>query len=139
MKNKKNIKKRIDTYSTQFDIDVIVCNKAVTLEDLNKLFKHLDNTELNKDFVEWCAISCMVTRKKDGAKVYLIKYNKKGTFVSSGNDTLDLIDTASHEAMHAVLDIYNSVGARIDIENQESTAYFLGYLTERVAKTLLNL
>ena len=36
------------------------------------------------------------------------------------------------------IDFYNFVGATIDVENQENFAYFVGYITERILKTLLN-
>lgn len=137
MKNKK--KARIDTYETIYNIDVVVANELVTLKKLRELFEYLDGKELKECFAEWDVVTATLTRKSDGAYVVLIKFNRiSDGFVSSGDKLLDMIDICSHEATHAALDIYSSASATIDMENQENFAYFVAYIAERAAKTLLD-
>lgn len=137
MKNKK--KARIDTYSTIYDMDIVVANELVTLKKLRELFEYRDGKELEECYTDWDVVTGSLKRKSDGAYVALIKFNRiSDGFVSSGDKLLDMIDVCTHEATHAALDIYNSVSATVDMENQENFAYFVAYIAERAAKTLLN-
>lgn len=137
MKNKK--KARIDTYSTIYDMDIVVANELVTLKKLRELFEYRDGKELEECYTDWDVVTGSLKRKSDGAYVVLIKFNRiSDGFVSSGDKLLDMIDVCTHEATHAALDIYKSVSAEIDMENQETFAYFVAYIAERIAKTLLN-
>lgn len=137
MKNKK--KARIDTYSTIYDMDIVVANELVTLKKLRELFEYRDGKELEECYIDWDVVTGSLKRKSDGAYVVLIKFNRiSDGFVSSGDKLLDMIDVCTHEATHAALDIYNSVSAAVDMENQENFAYFVAYIAERAAKTLLN-
>ena len=137
MKNKK--KARIDTYSTIYDMDIVVANELVTLKKLRELFEYRDGKELEECYTDWDVVTGSLKRKSDGAYVVLIKFNRiSDGFVSSGDKLLDMIDVCTHEATHAALDIYNSVSAAVDMENQENFAYFVAYIAERAAKTLLN-
>lgn len=134
-----NKKARIDTYSTMYDMDFVVANENVKLNELRKLFEEQDGSELDECYEKWDGCCGTVIRKKDKAKILLVKFNRIGEgFVSSGDKTLDIIDTCAHEAVHVALDIYNCVNAKIDTDNQENFAYFVAYITERIAKTLLN-
>lgn len=134
-----NKKARIDTYSTIYDMDFVVANEHVTLDELKKLFKYSNDQELDEDQEKLNCCTSIVKRKSDNATCLLVKFNNNGDgFSSSGDDLLDLVDTCSHEAVHVATDIYNCVGATIDVENQENFAYFVGYITERILKTLLN-
>lgn len=134
----KNKEARIDTYSTPFCIDFVVANKEVTLEELRELFCYPDDEELEDTWDNGAATTGIVKRKSDGAIVILVRYIGKSELVSSGDDLLDLCNTAVHEGTHVAIDIYNAVGAVIDTENQEVFAYFEAYIAERILKTLLN-
>lgn len=134
-----NKKARIDTYSTMYDMDFVVANENVKLNELRKLFEYEDGAELEDCYEKWDCCCGIVKRKKDKSKIILVKFNRIGEgFVSSGDKLLDAIDTCAHEAVHVALDIYNSVNATIDTDNQENFAYFVAYITERIAKTVLN-
>lgn len=133
-----NKKARIDTYSTQYDIDFVVADSKVTLNDLRELYCYDDDTELDDTWNDCSACTGTVKRKEDGATVLLVHYTKPSSFTSSGDDLLDLIDICAHEATHVAIDIYNIVAADIDTKNQETFAYFVAYIAERIAKTLLN-
>lgn len=134
----KNKGARIDTYNTQYDIDFVVANSKVTLEKLRELYYYADEEELDDTWDNGGAITCLLKRKSDNAVVVLIRYVGKSQHKSSGDKLLDIVNAASHEATHVAIDIYNSTGATIDVENQETFAYFVGYITERILKTLLN-
>lgn len=134
-----NKKARIDTYETIYDTDFVVANENITLSEINKLFEYNDGEKLDKNWEEWDCCTGIVTRKKDGARVVLVKFNRiSKTFHSSGDKLLDIIDLCAHEATHVAIDMYNMVSSKIDTENQENFAYFVAYITERIAKTLLN-
>jgi hypothetical protein len=134
----KNKGARIDTYSTQYDIDFVVANSKVTLEELRELYYYADEEELDDTWDNGGATTCLLKRKSDNTVVVLIRYMGRSQYKSSGDKLLDIVNVASHEATHVAIDIYNSVCATIDVENQETFAYFVGYITERILKTLLN-
>jgi len=134
----KNKGARIDTYNTQYDIDFVVANSKVTLEELRELYYYADEEELDDTWDNGGATTCLLKRKSDNTVVVLIRYMGRSQYRSSGDKLLDIVNIASHEATHVAIDIYNSVGATIDVENQETFAYFVGYITERILKTLLN-
>lgn len=46
------------------------------------------------------------------------------------------IDTISHEAVHAAYEYNNAVGVKSGYTNQESLAYLVGYMTEKLANML---
>ena len=133
-----NKEARIDTYSTQYDIDFVVANSKVAIEEIRDLFCYPDDGELDDTWDEGCATTGIVKRKSDNAVIVLVRYKKPSLHVSSGDELLDLVDVASHEAVHVAIDTYNMVDATIDTENQETFAYFVAYIAERILKTLLN-
>lgn len=134
----KNKEARIDTYSTPFCIDFIVANEKATIEELRELFCYPDDEELEDTWDNGAATTGILKRKSDGATVLLVRYIGKSGLVSSGDDLLDLCNTAVHEGTHVAMDIYNIASAVIDTENQEVFAYFEAYVVEKILKTLLN-
>lgn len=42
------------------------------------------------------------------------------------------VDTVVHECTHAVLNIFKTKGIDVDTDNQEPTAYLMGYVTQKV-------
>ena len=46
--------------------------------------------------------------------------------------TIDMMDTLSHEIFHATVALMNSIGASLSVESEETYAYLIGYLTNRV-------
>lgn len=131
MKNKSYI----DTYTTIYSVDLVVANTYTTLEQLKKLYKFSDDTELDEIITDNWATTCTATRKSDGKNILLVKYNanKEPKWV---NKSYDLIDTCAHEATHCWLDICSLIGYHVDLDNQESTAYHIGYFTQCIYKTL---
>lgn len=133
----KNNKKRIDTYSTIWEIDIVVANKYVTLEDLRKLYSFSDGEELPEAIVENYATTCLVMNKKTKATCCLVKHNKS-TNRTDIDKLLDIINTSVHEAVHCVLDCYNSCGVDIHYDNQEPVAYEIATMSTNILKTFLN-
>lgn len=43
-------------------------------------------------------------------------------------------DTIAHECTHVVLNIFKTKGVEVDTDNQEPTAYLMGYITHQVIK-----
>ena len=127
-------KKHIDTYETPYDVHIVIANEAVTLEDLQKKYKYCNDKELHDDFTQFIATTARCTDKATGRNVVLIKYNHSSRF-KDVDKKLDFINTVSHEALHAALDIYAYIGQDVDVNNNESLAYFIGWISERIYKT----
>lgn len=133
MKNKK----RIDTYKTQFDIDLVVANKYVTLEDLKEEYMYANGDELDEPILDGCGTTAVCKHKKTNASVMLVKYNRN----ISRKDIdkfLDIVDTAVHEGIHAMLLIYDKCNVNIHYDNQEPVCYDAGKIITNILKTLLD-
>lgn len=64
--------------------------------------------------------SCIIIRFRENLNVY---------------DFTD-ISTVSHEAFHGMSYIYNSRGVEYDSENDESSAYYIGFIVENILRIL---
>ena len=128
--------KHIDTYTTVYPVYLVVANEAVTLEDLKKDFVYSDKNELDEDVLDCQCSTSKVYNKKTNRYCMLVKFNHR-TDYKDDDKTTDLINTAAHEAGHVVLDIYDFIGASVDINNQEPFTYELGYIAECIYKTLI--
>ena len=131
----KNKKARIDTYETVYYIDLVVANKYVTLKDLQKLYTYSDEVELDEDIIAGDCTTTKVLRKSDNKRCVLVKHNHLTTITSIPKD-IDFINTIGHEAGHVVLDIYESIGQSVCSCSQEPFCYLLGWVTDRIYKTL---
>ena len=127
-------KKHIDTYETPYDVHIVIANEAVTLEDLRKKYKYCDNNELDDDFTGSSATTARCEDKVTGRKVVLVKYNRP-SLVKDVDKKLDFINTISHEALHVALDIYAYIGQDVDVNDNESLAYLVGWIGECIYKT----
>lgn len=132
----KTNKRIIDTYTTLYQIDIVVANKYTTLEELQKLYMFTDKVELNNSIIDDCiATTSIVTRKKDNKTCILVKYNQDSK-VSSIDKKLDFINTCSHEATHVALDIYEIIQQQLCFCSPEPFCYLQAYATECIYKTL---
>lgn len=128
--------KHIDTYTTVYPVYLVVANEAVTLEDLKKDFVYSDKGELDEDILNCQCSTSKVYNKKTNRYCMLVKFNHR-TDYKDDDKTTDLVNTVAHEAGHVVLDIYDFIGASVDINNQEPFTYELGYIAECIYKTLI--
>lgn len=131
---------KLDTYQTMYDIDLVVCYGDMSTKELQARYRKFNDSELDDDINSsraWCSA---LTRKSDDAIILFVKINKdfENGFTSSGDELLDMIDCASHEAAHCALDLFSIIGANSEDNNTEPFAYLVGYFTERIMKTLLN-
>ena len=133
MKNKK----RIDTYKTQYDIDLVVANKYVTLEDLKEKYVYGNGDELDDAILDGCGTTATCKHKETDASVLLVKYNRN-IRRKDIDKFLDLIDTAIHEGMHVLLHMYDQCSVNIHYDNQEPVCYDAGKIVTNILKTLLN-
>lgn len=129
--------KRIDIYTTIWDVDIVVANKYVTLEELKETYEYSDSTELNDTIIDGCGTTATVRNKKTKALCCLVKYNRHITR-KDYDSLLDIVNTAVHEAVHCCLDIYSQCGVDIHYDNQEPVAYEIASITTNILKTLLN-
>lgn len=136
MKTKKD-KSRIDVYETMYNIDLIVANRYTKIEQLQQDYYYSDGVELDDNIFDGCSTCSTVKNKKTNRFCVLIKDNH--TIREKGIDKfLDLIDSITHEAMHALIDIYEACNAQVKFDNPEPTCYFMGYICKCTAKTLFN-
>lgn len=129
------VKSRIDTYETIYPVHLVVANKYTTIEELKELYTYADYTELDESVLDGMCTVCMCRRKSDDRCVSLVKYNYSTT-IKGVDPKRDMIETYSHEACHVVLDIYNFIGDQVDLKNQETFAYFVGWVAGCIFNTL---
>ena len=132
---KKQKKAIIDTYETLYGVDIVVANRQVSLEKLQKLYTYGDGVVLDDFIVDAIATTAVVKRISDNKTCILIKDNKD-TDVKSIDKKLDHINTIAHESLHAVLDIYDIIQQKVCTCTQEPMCYLIGYIAECVYKTL---
>lgn len=125
----------IDTYTTIYFIDIVVANKYATLEELKELYTYSDGIELDEFVIKHDGTTCTCTRKSDNKSVILIKYNDTSK-VKNVDKASALINTISHEATHAALDIYENIGQDVCFCSSEPFCYLQGYIAECIYKTL---
>ena len=126
----------INTYSTIYDVDIVVANKYTTLKQLQKLYRRSDNEELNEDIMD-CVSSCSSCyRKSDNKPVELIKWNMDTPSWKVKDKTAYMVNTCAHEATHATIDILQYVGQHIDTNSHEACAYFIGFIAECIYNTV---
>lgn len=134
MKQKK--KAIIDTYETLYDVDIVVANKHVTLEKLQKLYTYPDGVVLDDYIIDAMATSAIVKRISDNKTCVLIKDNRE-TSIKSKDKKADRINTIAHESLHAVFYIYeNIMDQKLCACSQEPACYLIGFIAECVYKTL---
>ena len=134
MKQKK--KAIIDTYETLYDVDIVVANKHVTLEKLQKLYTYPDGVVLDDYIINAMACSAIVKRISDNKTCVLIKDNKE-TSIKGKDKKADRINTIAHESLHAVFYIYeNFMDQKLCACSQEPACYLIGFIAECVYKTL---
>ena len=129
---------RLDTYPNLYDRDLVVCYGDITFEELQKLYSQYDGSELGDDLRDHQAWCCVLTRKSDNTKILFVNIvpSFQDGFTSFGSDLLDMVNVASHEAIHCALDLFDMIGEK-NIYNSEALAYLTGYFTECIMKTLL--
>lgn len=132
---KKQKKAIIDTYETLYGIDIVVANRQVNLERLQKLYTYPDGVVLDDFIIDSLATTAAVKRISDNKTCILIKDNKDSD-VKSIDKKLDHINTIAHESLHAVLDIYDIIQQKVCTCTQEPMCYLIGYIAECVYKTL---
>ena len=130
-----NNKAVINTYPTIYDIDLVVANKHVTMKQLRELYNDSDNTELEDITDIGLCVTTMVKNKKTGRLVSLVKYCCDSEIKDIDKDT-NLVNICSHEAVHVALDIYRQIYSKVNLDDQEPFAYFIGWVTERIYETL---
>ena len=128
-----NNKKHIDIYKTIYSLDIIVANKYVTMKDLNKTYKCIDDTDLSE--YDSIATTYLCKNRETGKNCIVVKYHRdhkeKGI-----NKRLELVDTASHEAIHVVMAIYDFIEEKIyPADNNELLAYLTGWVTKCIYDT----
>lgn len=130
--------KNIDIYETMYDVNIAVCNRKCTDEDIINNFLTSDGKEITEEYLS--------TKPTTNAYTFraIDKRNKYATFVvrilnTYGKTKLerdtDLINTIAHEAMHVVLDTFNKMGEVVSVHVQEPYAYYIGWLCECIYKS----
>lgn len=128
--------KHIDTYSTIYNIDIVVANKQVTWKELKKRYTYSDGRELIDDKEDTAIASTSYCKDiNTGKYIILVKYNKDSE-VKGVNKRLDLINTVSHEATHVVMAIYDFIGEKVyPADSNELLANTIGWVAECIYNT----
>ena len=123
----------IDVYPTIYNVDLVVVNKYVTIEKLNKTYETVEHTDIVDD--ECIAYTQVGYNKKTNQPVIIVRYCKdnKSTAVDK---KVDLINCCAHEALHVCMDIYTKIGEKVfEQDSNELFAYLIGWVTECIYKT----
>ena len=130
-------KKRIDIYKTIWDIDIVVANRYVTLEKLQKLYTWVDGVVLDNYIIDAMSTATIVKRISDNKTCILIKDNHDSK-TKSIDKKVDRINTIAHESLHAVFYLYeNIMDQKLCACSQEPACYLIGYIAACVYKTLI--
>ena len=93
------------------------------------------NKDFSNDFTEEDNVLGM-TQQRGGHTLIIINVGKHKKLFKK-NYELELFSTISHEALHATNTIFKNKGIRLDMDNDEPQAYFLGWLVKEVYKAYL--
>lgn len=130
--------KNIDIYKTMYDVNIAVCNRRCTYEDIINNFLTSDGKEITEEYLSTKPTTSAYTFRA------IDKRNKYATFVVRilnvfGNTKLekdtDLINTIAHEAMHIVLDTFDKINEVVSVHVQEPYAYYIGWICECIYKS----
>lgn len=125
----KKYKQIIDYYSIPLYNCKIVVIKNPDPEKISKRFD-IQKERIEDDWKEGI-YGCSYgggRDKKTGEYVQLI-------LIYPHENTLQLVNTCSHEALHATEDILHWKGMKLCNETHEPYAYMVGYITEQIYKT----
>lgn len=112
----KNDMKKIFEYDPVIYPRKIWVSIGASTEELSAEFEGIEDMDDSA-----IAVTYHTFNKNNNLGGVLIRFNKKGDITAS---------IAAHEATHAALDIYEYVGAKADVENQEPFAYLVGFVTD---------
>jgi hypothetical protein len=135
--NSKTSKSIIDTYTSIYPVELVVANQYTTLEELQKLYTYIDETELDDQITseDSNATVTQVYRKSDHKACCLVKYNNNKCSKFT-NKREHYISTIAHEAGHVTLDIYEYINQNICNCSSEPFCYLLGWVTQCIYRTL---
>ena len=67
----------------------------------------------------------------------VINVGRHRTIFKGINVECELADTIAHEADHLCNQLFKSIGATVDVNNDESHAYLLGWIVKQITKSYL--
>lgn len=130
--------KNIDIYETIYNIDLAVCNKKCTDEDIiNNFYDYKGNTLTKKYIQKYSTTEAYTMRciaKKTNAITILVRIMKVVGSTKLERD-INLINSIAHEAMHVVLDTFYKMNEIVSTEIQEPYAYYIGWISECIYKS----
>lgn len=64
--------------------------------------------------------------------------DKGGVFIRFSSKKFMTSENISHEACHAAMEIFNYINAKVDLNNQETFCYLVGYIAKCCEQVKLN-
>lgn len=126
--------KYIDIYNTVYGIDLVVTNRACSIEDLREKYISSGGEEL-VDYPMYMAVTCTVKNKETNRHAILVRDISDSVYTDA-DKRLDLINTAAHEALHVCMSLFDIIGEEVDPKKSNETfAYLLGWVTENIYRT----
>lgn len=110
-----------------YNIDIVVAVGDKAFERLNELYTTIDEEyESLKEPAEDTP-SCTWERMKDsiGNRAILVWFQDAYALHNPAY--------ASHEASHAAMYVWQHIGAKVDLDNQEPFSYLIGYISDKFA------
>ena len=132
-----NIKKEIiDQYPTIYPVILVVCNKYVSVKTIQKKYSKPDGTEINDDMLNHMAVTIPCIEKATRKYCLLVKIQ----YVEGANSAEKkacLVNSIAHEALHVALDTWVTMDEDVCTYNQEPIAYYVGWVSECIYKTIM--
>lgn len=113
----------LDLYS----IAIVVAVGAPAFNRLNELYTPIDEEYERLEEPSSNEPACTWERMKDSAGNAAILVWFQDAYV------LHRQAYSSHEASHAAMYVWQHIGAKVDLDNQEPFAYLLGYISDKFA------
>ena len=133
--NSNRRKEIVDTYNTIYSVDIVVA-KNIGYKKLNKYYSYSTGEDLEESIENSVATTAKCIRRSDNKPVVLILWNKDLPSYKVDHKKGYMINTMAHEATHAAIDIWDYIGEYIDANHSEPVAYFIGWVTECIYKTI---
>lgn len=110
-----------------YNIDIVVAVGAKAFERLNELYTPIDEEYERLKEPADDTPACTWERMKDSVGNAAILVWFQDAYA------LQHQSYTSHEASHAAMYVWQHIGAKVDLYNQEPFAYLVGYITAKLA------
>lgn len=110
-----------------YNIDIVVAVGAKAFERLNELYTPIDEEyeRIKEPEEDTPAFTCERMKDSIGNRAILVWFQDAYA--------LHHPSYSSHEASHAAMYVWQHIGAKVELDNQEPLSYLIGYISDKFA------